>query len=286
MFQLPAVISAGFSAPHGSPATSAKRKLLFPAFLRRLPEHVVIEVSVSKTKMLRKKKLRPDPCGNEFLCGHPVVLQKSDGSEWCGCDDADPAYCLQSQNRLESEIDQNSDGTGQYREDKLPQREPEKHGLCVFADLPVDAYFHLARLLSTFELDGGQLSLKVVEVVDVVGKNVLGFYLTPVGFLHHILKVSYRDPAGIRHQQDFVQTAWKDCVSFAQNIRCLFLYAGVEKCRSAELSAPAADEVDRLKASGSCRRMSCFAISINSFSLIRIPPWFQAKQNDSRNWLP
>lgn len=80
--------------------------------------------------------------------------------------------------------------------------------------------------LTLLQMDGGQLSLKIVKVVDVVGQNVLGFYLTPVGSLHHILKVSYRDLAGIRHQQNFVQTAWKNGVSFAQNVCCLFLYAG------------------------------------------------------------
>ena len=87
------------------------------------------------------QEFRLEPRPSQLFCCHPVVFEKSAGSEGRGSEDAHPAHFFAAHQWAQAEIDADCHAYGQQGADKLPGGEPEKDGLLIVSDFLWYFYF-------------------------------------------------------------------------------------------------------------------------------------------------
>lgn len=141
---------------------SARRTIPLPGDMAALLQKLVQSHPNGENYLLTGKNVPMEPrtmqyqypCDHEFFRRHAVVFYKAHGSKGSRAEDTQPADRFRTQHIPQTEINTDGNTAGQHRKNELPQRQPEKHILFIFAYLAIDLDFHSRYPLSGVLLAG------------------------------------------------------------------------------------------------------------------------------------
>lgn len=112
-----------------------------PPFRQGGLQGFVRDVGRLKGQALGQEKLRLDVGPQKLLRRHAVVLNKTEGREGGGPQNAHPAYGFRAKEAPQAEVDADGHDNGQNRKNELPHGQSKKQAPCIIPDFPVDLDF-------------------------------------------------------------------------------------------------------------------------------------------------